>query len=71
MLERSRDDISRIVESLYPDDWYDKPEMMRPLMEHPSELWSRPDSFRPGSESARLNSIPTGAGSPRRPEFRR
>nr|MCU0299876.1 hypothetical protein [Candidatus Nanopelagicales bacterium] len=31
----------QIVEFPYPDDWYDKPEMMGPLMENPSELWLR------------------------------
>ena len=41
-----------IVEFPYPDDWYDKPEMMGPLMENPSELWLRRDhkhdlAFRP------------------------
>jgi ABC-type nitrate/sulfonate/bicarbonate transport system substrate-binding protein len=42
----------KIVEFPYPDDWYDKPEMMGPLMENPSELWLRRDhkhdlAFRP------------------------
>jgi ABC-type nitrate/sulfonate/bicarbonate transport system substrate-binding protein len=42
----------KIVEFSYPDDWYDKPEMMGPLMENPSELWLRRDhkhdlAFRP------------------------
>ena len=42
----------QIVEFPYPDDWYDKPEMMGPLMENPSELWLRRDhkhdlAFRP------------------------
>ena len=41
-----------IVEFPYPDDWYDKPEMMGPEMENPSELWLRRDhkhdlAFRP------------------------
>jgi ABC-type nitrate/sulfonate/bicarbonate transport system substrate-binding protein len=41
-----------IVEFPYPDDWYDKPEMMGPLMDNPSELWLRRDhkhdlAFRP------------------------
>ena len=41
-----------IVEFPYPDDWYDNPEMMGPLMENPSELWLRRDhkhdlAFRP------------------------
>jgi ABC-type nitrate/sulfonate/bicarbonate transport system substrate-binding protein len=42
----------QIVEFPYPDDWYDNPEMMGPLMENPSELWLRRDhkhdlAFRP------------------------
>ena len=42
----------QIVEFPYPDDWYDKPEMMGPEMENPSELWLRRDhkhdlAFRP------------------------
>jgi ABC-type nitrate/sulfonate/bicarbonate transport system substrate-binding protein len=42
----------QIVEFPYADDWYDKPEMMGPLMENPSELWLRRDhkhdlAFRP------------------------
>lgn len=32
-----------IVEFPYPDDWYDKPEMMGPRMDNPSELWLRRD----------------------------
>ena len=41
-----------IVEFPYPDDWYDKPEMMGPPMENPSELWLKRDhkndlAFRP------------------------
>ena len=41
----------QIVEFPYPDDWYDKPEMMGP-MENPSELWLNRDhkhdlAFRP------------------------
>ena len=40
------------MEFPYADDWYDKPEMMGPLMENPSELWLRRDhkhdlAFRP------------------------
>jgi ABC-type nitrate/sulfonate/bicarbonate transport system substrate-binding protein len=47
----TRDDVE-IVEFPYPDDWYDNPEMMGPLMENPSELWLRRDhkhdlAFRP------------------------
>jgi len=42
----------QVVEFPYPDDWYDKPEMMGPEMENPSELWLRRDhkhdlAFRP------------------------
>ena len=42
----------QIVEFPYPDDWYDNPEMMGPLMDNPSELWLRRDhkhdlAFRP------------------------
>ena len=37
----TRDDIE-IVEFPYPDDWYDKPEMLDP-MENPSELWLKRD----------------------------
>lgn len=41
----------KIVEFPYPDDWYDKPEMLDP-MENPSELWLKRDhkrdlAFRP------------------------
>ena len=41
----------QIVEFPYPDDWYDKPEMLDP-MENPSELWLKRDhkhdlAFRP------------------------
>jgi ABC-type nitrate/sulfonate/bicarbonate transport system substrate-binding protein len=47
----TRDDVD-IVEFPYPDDWYDKPEMMGPPMENPSELWLKRDhkhdlAFRP------------------------
>jgi ABC-type nitrate/sulfonate/bicarbonate transport system substrate-binding protein len=50
-----------IVEFPYADDWYDKPEMMGPLMENPSELWLRRDhkhdlAFRP-LETALLNGV--------------
>jgi ABC-type nitrate/sulfonate/bicarbonate transport system substrate-binding protein len=42
----------QIVEFPYPDDWYDKPEMVGPAMENPSELWLKRDhkhdlAFRP------------------------
>jgi len=45
------DDI-QLVEFPYPDDWYNKPEMLVPPMNNPSELWSRRDhkrdlAFRP------------------------
>jgi ABC-type nitrate/sulfonate/bicarbonate transport system substrate-binding protein len=50
-----------IVEFPYGDDWYDKPEMMGPEMENPSELWLRRDhkhdlAFRP-LETALLNGV--------------
>jgi ABC-type nitrate/sulfonate/bicarbonate transport system substrate-binding protein len=40
-----------IVEFPYPDDWYDKPEMMEPLL-NPTDVWGRRDhkhdlAFRP------------------------
>ena len=45
------DDIE-LVEFPYPDDWYDKPEMLVNQMNNPSELWMRRDhkhdlAFRP------------------------
>ncbi len=48
--DMTRDDVE-IVEFPYPDDWYDKPEMLAP-MENPSELWLKRDhkhdlAFRP------------------------
>ncbi len=48
--DMSRKDVE-IVEFPYPDDWYDKPEMLDP-MENPSELWLKRDhkrdlAFRP------------------------
>jgi ABC-type nitrate/sulfonate/bicarbonate transport system substrate-binding protein len=47
----TRDDVE-IVEFPYPDDWYDKPEMLQVAMNNPSELWLRRDhkhdlAFRP------------------------
>ena len=47
----SMDDIE-LVEFPYPDDWYDKPEMLQVTMNNPSELWMRRDhkhdmAFRP------------------------
>jgi ABC-type nitrate/sulfonate/bicarbonate transport system substrate-binding protein len=49
-----------IVEFPYPDDWYDKPEMLEP-MENPSETWLKRDhkhdlAFRP-LETALLNGV--------------
>ncbi len=57
--DMTRDDVE-IVEFPYPDDWYDKPEMLTP-MENPSELWLKRDhkhdlAFRP-LETALLNGI--------------
>jgi ABC-type nitrate/sulfonate/bicarbonate transport system substrate-binding protein len=48
-----------LVEFPYPDDWYDKPEMLQVQMNNPSELWMRRDhkhdlAFRP-LETALLN----------------
>ena len=45
------DDVE-MVEFPYPDDWYDKPEMLQVQMNNPSELWMRRDhkhdlAFRP------------------------
>ena len=44
--------MSRSWSSRIPDDWYDKPEMLVPPMNNPSELWMRRDhkhdlAFRP------------------------
>ncbi len=49
--DMTRDDVE-IVEFPYADDWYDKPEMVGPPMENPSELWLKRDhkrdlAFRP------------------------
>ena len=57
--DMTRDDVE-IVEFPYPDDWYDKPEMLTP-MENPSELWLKRDhkhdlAFRP-LETALLNGV--------------
>jgi ABC-type nitrate/sulfonate/bicarbonate transport system substrate-binding protein len=57
--DMTRDDIE-IVEFPYPDDWYDKPEMLTP-MENPSELWLKRDhkhdlAFRP-LETALLKGV--------------
>jgi len=48
--DMTRNDVE-IVDFPYPDDWYDKPEMLAP-MENPSELWLKRDhkhdlAFRP------------------------
>ena len=48
--DMTRDDVE-IVEFPYPDDWYDKPEMLTPMY-NPSELWLKRDhkhdlAFRP------------------------
>jgi len=50
MNDMTRDDV-QMVDFPYPDDWYDKPEMLTP-MENPSELWLKRDhkhdlAFRP------------------------
>jgi ABC-type nitrate/sulfonate/bicarbonate transport system substrate-binding protein len=47
----SRKDVE-IVEFPYPDDWYDDPEMMGPVIDNASELWLKRDhkhdlAFRP------------------------
>ena len=49
--DMTMDDIE-LVEFPYPDDWYDKPEMLVVPMNNPSELWMRRDhkhdyAFRP------------------------
>jgi len=51
MNDMTMDDIE-LVEFPYPDDWYDKPEMLVVPMNNPSELWLRRDhkhdyAFRP------------------------
>ena len=58
MNDMTMDDV-QIVEFPYPDDWYDKPEMLEVPMNNPSELWLRRDhkhdfAFRP-LEKALLN----------------
>jgi ABC-type nitrate/sulfonate/bicarbonate transport system substrate-binding protein len=57
--DMTREDVE-IVEFPYPDDWYDKPEMLTP-MENPSELWLKRDhkhdlAFRP-LETALLKGV--------------
>ena len=49
--DMTMDDVE-LVEFPYADDWYDKPEMLVPPMNNPSELWMRRDhkhdlAFRP------------------------
>ncbi len=49
--DMTMDDVE-LVEFPYPDDWYDKPEMLQVQMNNPSELWMRRDhkhdlAFRP------------------------
>jgi ABC-type nitrate/sulfonate/bicarbonate transport system substrate-binding protein len=49
--DMTMDDVE-LVEFPYPDDWYDKPEMLQVAMNNPSELWLRRDhkhdlAFRP------------------------
>ena len=46
--DMTMDDVE-LVEFPYPDDWYDKPEMLQVRMNNPSELWmrARPQA-RPG-----------------------
>ena len=49
--DMTMDDIE-LVEFPYPDDWYDKPEMLAVPMNNPSELWMKRDhkhdyAFRP------------------------
>ena len=59
-----------IVEFPYPDDWYDKPEMVGPPMENPSELWLKRDhkrdlAFRPlesALEKGTVDAIYTQSG---------
>jgi len=58
MNDMTMDDVE-IVEFPYPDDWYDKPDMLVVPMNNPSELWLRRDhkhdfAFRP-LEKALLN----------------
>ena len=57
--DMTRDDVE-IVEFPYPDDWYDKPEMLTPIY-NPSELWLKRDhkhdlAFRP-LETALLTGV--------------
>ena len=56
----TRDDV-KIVEFPYPDDWYDKPEMLVEPMDNASELWLKRDhkhdlAFRP-LETALLEGV--------------
>ena len=67
--DMTRDDVE-IVEFPYPDDWYDKPEMLAP-MDNPSELWLKRDhkhdlAFRPlepALEAGKVDAIYTQSGS--------
>jgi ABC-type nitrate/sulfonate/bicarbonate transport system substrate-binding protein len=57
--DMTRDDVE-IVDFPYPDDWYDKPEMLTPMY-NPSELWLKRDhkhdlAFRP-LETALLEGV--------------
>ena len=65
----TREDI-QIVEFPYPDDWYDKPDMVGPPMDNPSELWLKRDhkrdlAFRPletALEKGTVDAIYTQSG---------
>jgi len=65
----TREDV-KIVEFPYPDDWYDKPDMVGPPMENPSELWLKRDhkhdlAFRPletALEQGAVDAIYTQSG---------
>ena len=67
--DMTRDEVE-IVEFPYPDDWYDKPEMVGPPMENPSELWLKRDhkhdlAFRPletALEKGTVDAIYTQSG---------
>ena len=78
--DMTMDDIE-LVEFPYPDDWYDKPEMLSP-MNNPSELWMKRDhkhdyAFRPlekallaGTVDAIYNQMGQFQHSSRRPRAR-
>lgn len=67
--DMTRDEV-QIVEFPYPDDWYDKEEMVGPPMENPSELWLKRDhkhdlAFRPletALEKGAVDAIYTQSG---------